>query len=115
MLRITPQQFDAVSAQRELSFFEDLRAELRAFMAREMQDMEGERVERRISSAFEACRAHGFTTEKQITELSFILVTFPSDYAQKPGYAWLDGLLRANAAPRVRLEHIKSVIRAGAA
>lgn len=111
MLKLSPYQAGAISTQREAGFYENLREELRDFLACNLPEMEEDRAQGRITYAFEVCRAYGFVTEKQITELSYILVTFPSDYAHKGGYAWLDGLLRSNAPPETRLARIKGVIR----
>ncbi|MCH2076204.1 MAG: hypothetical protein MK180_04855 [Rhodobacteraceae bacterium] len=114
MLKFSADQFTAIEARKEASFYDELRHELRAFIAEKLPDVSEERADGRISRAFELWKVHGFEFEKEITEPSFILVTFPNDFDQKPAYAWLDGVLRFSAPARSRLERIKGVIRAGA-
>ncbi|MDF3415856.1 hypothetical protein HKX54_15415 [Sulfitobacter sp. M57] len=114
MPKFSDQQFKTFRQLKRNGFYEKLHLDLRGFMARKLPDVALEDGDARIRQAFQTCADHGFRTEKQITTLSYILVTFPRDYAQSERFGWLDALIRAKATPGVRLSRIKAVIKAGA-
>lgn len=115
VLTFSKQQFQQFRAQRHYGFYEALHKDLRDFMARKLPDIPPDRADARIYQAFQICRDNGFDTEKQITRLSYILVTFPSDFAQKESYAWLAALIQAKVSPDIRLDRISACIKSGAA
>lgn len=113
MLTFSDKQFKTFGNRKAKTFYDELRADLHDFLARKRPDVEPDRADERITAAFYTCRDNGFKTEKQITRLSYILVTFPRDFAQRPKYQWLDGLLRAQVSADLRLDRIRACIKAG--
>lgn len=83
-------------------------------MAKTDPSLSEDRVDTRITQAFQTCADNGFRTEKQITRFCYILVTFPRDYPVRAKYVWIDKMIKANASADVRLDRITASIKAGA-
>ncbi|MCK0122686.1 hypothetical protein MWU61_19215 [Loktanella sp. F6476L] len=113
MISLSQEQFTRFRQSSADAFYDKLRRELRDFMAEKLSDVPNDEVDARITQAFHICHQHRFWTEKEITRLSFILVTFPYAFPKMTQYQWLSGLITARASAEVRLQRIKAYITAG--
>jgi hypothetical protein len=113
MLTLSQEQFTQFRQSSADVFYDRLRLELRNFMSEKLSDVTAEDAEARITQAFLICHQHRFWTEKEITRLSFILVTFPYEFPKMTQYQWLSGLVTSRASADIRISRIKSYIAAG--
>lgn len=112
MLRVSRSQMAHAAQYDAARFYADLRAELAAFMAREMPDVPADEAHDTITHAFHLCQHYGMRTEAEITRLSHILVTFPREFYYQPEYAWLHDLLVSPEPAPARLDRISACLGA---
>lgn len=110
MLNISNRVEKSFRAPTLQAFYSNLSEDLRRFLLEIHPDIDEGTALRQIRAAYEICRRHDFITERQITRLSFIIVTFPEDFSSQPDYAWFGDLLKAQAPADDKISRIVSVI-----
>ena len=106
-------QFLSFGIQHREKFYKSLSAELQEFIGKINPNLATKERDELIRHAFMICKKNGFSTEKQVTKLSYILVAFPKDFASFKKYEWLNALLCAKSSADRRLAQIQACIRVG--
>jgi len=110
MLKLAPGQMSAFERAEGARFYADLGADLDAFMARELPDFPEENRPRHISHVFFLCQHYRIETRKDITQLSYILVTFPPNFYEYPEYAWVHSILISDTPASQRIARLTDAL-----
>jgi len=113
MLQISRHQFETFARNQSRIFFDQLNIKLRAYIKKEYPDSTDSEIALRADQILNFVDRWDLDTEKQITELAFILTAFPNDFERDEQFEWLIQILTRDIESQKKIEQIQSIINIG--
>jgi hypothetical protein len=112
MLQISKNQFEILAQNQEKNFYNRLALQLKSYIKQEYPGKSDDQIDQQVNEILNITNRWDLVTEKQITELSFILTAFPDNFEKKERFNWMVQILSGNMNPSKKIKQIQSIIKA---